>query len=83
MVAVLEEQVEEHPEDISVRTWLAQAHLDARNVEEALKHLDILGDLQLQAGSTQDAAATIKTILMLNPPNADAYRQLLQQILER
>jgi len=82
MLIILEEQVAEHPDSIPIRTWLAQAHLDARNVPQALQHLDVLGDLQLQAGKTEDAISTIQTILMLNPPNAEAYRQLLEQLAQ-
>lgn len=80
MLTILEEQAAERPNSIPIRTWLAQAHLDARNIPEALQHLDVLGDLQLQAGKTQDAIATVQTILLLNPPNAEAYRQLLEQL---
>jgi tetratricopeptide (TPR) repeat protein len=78
--AVLEDAVRERPDDIPLRTRLAQAYLDAGNVELALEHLDRLGDLQLSAGRTEDAKATIRAIIALNPPNVAAYRQLLGQI---
>jgi tetratricopeptide (TPR) repeat protein len=78
--AVLEDAVNDQPEDIPLRTRLAQAHLDAGNVEQALEHLDKLGDLQMNAGRTQDAQATIRAIIALNPPNVESYRQLLTQI---
>ncbi|HIE37592.1 MAG TPA: tetratricopeptide repeat protein [Anaerolineales bacterium] len=79
-IAILQERVEEQPDNIPLRARLAQVHLNAGNVTEALQQLDVLGDLQLQAGHMKDAIVTIKAILRLNPPNADAYRQLLEQL---
>jgi len=81
--AILEDAVRERPDDIPLRTRLAQVHLDAGNVEQALEHLDKLGDLQLEAGRYEDARATIRAIIALHPPNAEAYQQLLDQIGER
>jgi tetratricopeptide (TPR) repeat protein len=77
---ILEDAVDERPDDIPLRTRLAQVHLDAGNVDQALLHLDKLGDLQMNAGRTDDAKATIRAIIALNPPNVEAYRQLLAQI---
>lgn len=81
--AILEDAVRERPDDIPLRTRLAQAHLDAGNVEQALEHLDKLGDLQLEAGRHEDAKATLRAIIALHPPNVAAYRQLLDQLGER
>jgi tetratricopeptide (TPR) repeat protein len=81
--AILEDAVHERPDDIPLRTRLAQAHLDASNVEQALEHLDKLGDLQLEAGRYEDARATIRAIIALQPPNTAAYQQLLDQLSER
>ncbi len=77
---ILEGAVDERPDDIPLRTRLAQAHLDAGNVDQALLHLDKLGDLQMNAGRADDARATIRAIIALNPPNVAAYKQLLAQI---
>jgi len=82
IITVLQEVVQERPDDIPLRTRLAQAYLDSGDIEEALVQLDTLGELQLQAGRVKDAVTTIKAILRLNPPNADAYRQLLAQLTE-
>ena len=78
--AILEDAVSERPDSIPLRTRLAQAHLDAGNVEQALVHLDKLGDLQMEAGRPQDAKATIRVIVALNPPDVEGYRQLLDQL---
>ncbi len=80
---ILEDTVRERPDDILLRTRLAQVHLDAGNVEQALKHLDKLGDLQLEAERYGDAKATIHAIIALHPPNVAAYQQLLDQLSER
>lgn len=77
---VLEDFVREQPDDIPLRTRLAQAYLDAGDVDQALIHLDKLGDLQIEAGRVEDAKATIRIIVALNPPNVAAYKQLLAQL---
>ncbi len=78
--AILEDAVREQPNNILLRTRLAQAYLDVGNVEQALKHLDKLGDLQLEAGRHEDAKATIRAIIALHPPNVATYQQLLEQL---
>lgn len=80
---ILEDAVHERPDDIPLRTRLAQAHLDTGNVERALEHLDKLGDLQLEAERYEDAKITIRAIIALQPPNVTAYQQLLDQLSER
>jgi len=77
---ILEDAVSERPESIPLCARLAQAHLDAENIEQALKHLDKLGDMQIEAEQYEDAKATIQAIIMLQPPNVEAYEQLLSQI---
>ncbi|MGD1993780.1 MAG: tetratricopeptide repeat protein [Anaerolineae bacterium] len=80
ILPILEGIAQEHPEDIPIRTRLAQVYLDARDVKGALAQLDTLGELQIQTGRIEEACRTIRTILRLNPPNADAYRELLNQL---
>ncbi len=79
-ITILQEQVQERPSNIPLRTRLAQALLDTRNVQEAIAQLDALGDLQLEAGQTKEAITTIKVILRLNPSNPEPYQQLLQEL---
>ncbi len=80
LFAVLNDVVERWPDVIPLRARLAQAYLDAGHTEEALEHLDQLGDLQLNAGREAQAKATIRAIIALQPPNVDEYKVLLQQI---
>jgi tetratricopeptide (TPR) repeat protein len=80
MFSVLTDVVDRWPEVIPLRARLAQAHLNAGHKEEALDHLDQLGDLQLDAGREAEAKATIRAIIALQPPNIDEYKTLLGQI---
>ena len=83
MFAVLEDLVNQHPESIPLHARLAQVTLDAGEKEKALERLDKLGDLQLEAGRVQEAKSTIEAIILLQPPNVKAYRQLLEQLEQR
>ena len=80
IIPVLQEQVQAHPAEMSLRMRLGRALVSAGLTEQAVEQLDALGDLQLQAGLTKDAAATIKGIISLNPPNVAQYRQILAQL---
>lgn len=77
---ILEDAVRERPDSIPLRARLAQEQLNSRNIEQALEHLDKLGDLQMEAGQHDDAKTTIKLIIRLNPPNIESYQQLLDQL---
>jgi len=48
-----------------------------------LQHLDILGDLQLEAGHREGAIRTIEAILALHPPNEAAYADLYREMAQR
>lgn len=76
----LEEQVRMHPKDISLRARAAQVSIESGLKNEGINHLNALGELQLNAGLTQQAIATIRAIIALNPPNVQAYQKLLAQI---
>lgn len=79
-IAVLQNAVQMQPEEEALRFRLAQAYLSQGKKEEAVSELDTLGDLQLRAGRTEQAIETIRSIVKLNPPTVDSYRQLLHQI---
>lgn len=80
---VLEDVIQRWPESIPLRARLAQAYLDAGDKEQALAHLDELGDLQLEAGRQEEAKATIRAIIALRPPDVEDYRRLLEQLENR
>jgi tetratricopeptide (TPR) repeat protein len=79
-LTVLEQVVQERPDDITLRTRLVQAYMDAQDMEGARVQLDTLGELQIQAGRLAAAIKTIQTIINLNPPNVEGYQQLLQEL---
>ena len=80
LVPFMEEQVRAHPKDIGLRARAAQICIESGLKNEGIMHLNTLGELQLNAGMTQQAIATIRAIIALNPPNVLAYKKLLAQI---
>jgi tetratricopeptide (TPR) repeat protein len=80
LVPFLEEQVRSHPRDIGLRARAAQVCIESGLTHEGITHLNALGELQLNAGMTRQAVATIRAIIALNPPNVQAYQKLLAQI---
>ncbi len=82
-IVVLEDLVMEEPESIPLRARLAQLYLNTGNREKALEQLDVLGDLQLEAGQNEAAAKTIEAIIALNPPNVEDYAAIYEQITGR
>jgi tetratricopeptide (TPR) repeat protein len=80
MFTVLEDAVRERENDIPLRARLAQVYLNAGRAEDALKHLDKLGDLQMAAERYKEARATVRAIIALNPPNVAEYQELLGQL---
>lgn len=81
MISVLEDQVQLHPGEIPLRSRLARLYMEANMKEQAIEQLDALGELQLQAGLKKEAAATIRSIIALGPPNVEDYKQLLTQLV--
>ena len=80
LVPFIEEQGRGHPKDIGLRARAAQVCIESGLKNEGIAHLNTLGELQLNAGLTQQAIATIRAIIALNPPNVQAYQKLLAQI---
>jgi len=83
VIMILEDLVETQPENIPLRARLAQLYLNLGERDKALMHLDILGDLQLEAGHTEAAIKTLEAILALKPPNREAYAELYQQLTQQ
>ncbi len=79
-MAMLEGLVQITPKESSVWAWLAQCYMSGGDVHMAIHALDTLGDLLLSEGRKQAAAATIRQIIALGPPNVEEYKSLLQQI---
>ena len=79
-ISLLEETVEIHPQESGLVMRLARLYQDSGRRAEAITQYDRLGELQLQAGQTAQAAATLRTILALKPDDPDAYHQLLNEL---
>lgn len=80
ILKTLEELVRLYPNEIGLRSRLAGIYRQMGRKDDALRQLDALGDLQLKAGLSADAAVTVKQIIKMEPPNIEQYRVLLQQL---
>ncbi|MDQ7026152.1 MAG: tetratricopeptide repeat protein [Anaerolineae bacterium] len=77
---LLSDLVLTNPNDTALRQRLASIYRRLNRTREAIEQLDALGELQLDAGLTQEACQTIKQIVTLGPENLDDYKRLLQQL---
>ena len=76
----LEEMAREHPGKQTLHTRLADAYRAAGRKADAIAQYDALGEIQLDAGQAEAAARTIQTILSLDPPDSEGYRELLRNL---
>ncbi|MBI3913098.1 MAG: tetratricopeptide repeat protein [Chloroflexi bacterium] len=79
---VLEGLAKSYSREPALRALLAQHYLTTGNPAKAIVELDALGEMQLNAGQKPAAAATIRQIIALNPPQVDGYKKVLAQIGE-
>jgi predicted TPR repeat methyltransferase len=79
-ISLLAEMVESHGNEIGLVARLARLYQDTGRKEQAITQYDRLGELQLEAGQTAQAATTIRTILALQPEDSSAYQQLLSEL---
>jgi tetratricopeptide (TPR) repeat protein len=82
VVPFIEELLEERPDDLTLIRALAQAYHKAGRLEDAVAKLDSVAEALLENGTKEEALVVINQILLMNPPNADQYRQLLMQLQE-
>lgn len=80
IVKMLESMVSANPNDAAVRQRLASMYRRRGQKAEAIEQLDALGELQLDAGLTSEAATTIKQIISMNPDHVEDYKRLLAQL---
>ena len=80
IVSLLEELVSTYPNDTALRSRLASIYRKLKRRREAIEQLDALGELQLDAGLTRDAAKTIRQIIALKPDRVEDYKRLLSQL---
>lgn len=82
-ITFIEELLQERPEDGVLRRALAQQYQQAGRIEDAVKELDAVAESFLNVGRKEDALVVINQILLMNPPNAEQYRQLLMQLQQQ
>lgn len=80
LLPIVEEQVRLHPQDVGLISRAAQICIESGLKTQGVKYLNQMGELQLNAGQTKQAIATLRALIALNPPNVNDYRKLLTQI---
>ena len=83
VIAMLKDLIASNPHDIGLRSRLSGIYLELDLKREAVAELDMLGELQLEAGRKNDAVQTLQTIISLEPEEKGGYVQLLKEIEER
>ena len=79
-IKFVEELLLDRPNDVVLRRALAQLYHQAGRTEDAVAQLDSLAESMLSAGHKEEAMVVINQILLIGPPNAEQYRQLLMQL---
>ena len=74
----LRKMLETYPSNIMIVRSLAEQLHKRGHGKEAVTLLDALGDRLVRTGDKQALTAVVNQILSMNPPNADAYRTLLE-----
>jgi tetratricopeptide (TPR) repeat protein len=82
IVSVLKELVASHPKETSLRSRLSGIYVELGMKTEAIKELDTLGELQLEAGRSKEAMETLRAIISLGPDERDGYTRLLRELEE-
>jgi len=77
---LLQELVQTNPNEAALRARLASIYRKLGQTREAIEQLDALGELQLDAGLSRDAANTIRQIIAMKPDRVEEYKRLLQQL---
>ena len=72
--------IEEQGGQIFIRRNLAELYHKSGRVPEAISQLDAIGDTLMASGDTQAVVEVVNQILMMNPPNAEEYREVLRQL---
>ena len=76
----LEKLAEEYPDRTYLRRKKAQLYQQKGQVEEAIRELDAIGEVLLNAGDNEGAIQAIEAILELDPPNKADYQELISQL---
>ncbi len=80
VLGILEDMVQRRPGDVHLVERLSRLYIQQRRIDDAVVLLEKLAEAQIDAGDTARAIVTINKIIQLNPPNVDAYQQLIAQL---
>jgi len=81
-IPFLENLLEEYPDQVIMRSYLAEEYRQAGRINDAILQLDSLGEICLDAGDTQAAIQAMESIIALNPSNIDRYRSVIKKLKE-
>jgi tetratricopeptide (TPR) repeat protein len=82
-IKFIQELLQERPDDLLLRRALAQQYQQTGKIPEAVTELDAIAESLLTAGRKEEAMVIINQILLMNPPHAAQYRQLLMQLQQQ
>lgn len=80
---MLRELAQAYPQEMSIHAHLAKEYVKRNMRPEAIAALNVLGELQLDAGLYHEAAETIRQLAGLEPDKAEEYQRALRHILGR
>jgi tetratricopeptide (TPR) repeat protein len=80
LIKMLRELAASNPQDLSIRTRLSRIYIGLGMKAEAIAELDVIGELQLEAGRKEEAVRTLQKIIDLEPDEKDSYTQLLREL---
>ena len=79
-IPLLEELVNDNPQQNFLRRALAEEYRQAKRIKDAVTQLDTLGESLLTAGDRDGAIHVIETIIAMNPQNQAKYQLLLEKL---
>ena len=79
-IVFCESLIEEQGGQVFIRKVLAEMYRKSGRTTDAIAQLDAIGDTLMASGDTQAVVEVVNQILMLNPPNAEEYREVLRQL---
>lgn len=79
-IDLLERLVIAYPDDMGIRTRLAQLYQQLKRKADAIKHLDALGELQIEAGLKREAIQTVLLMMKLDPENTPQYQEVIAEL---
>ncbi|MCB9146619.1 MAG: tetratricopeptide repeat protein [Anaerolineales bacterium] len=82
-VTFLEELIRDHEEQPLFKRTLAALLQRLGRTADAVPILDQLGEALIEKGDQQGAMEVINQIVLMNPPNVEEYRTLLEQLHNR